>query len=162
MTARGECQEVNLCGRQPTDGRQPGSMGNGDKPLNREENPDAIVVLYVEDDMMMQMALKAVLSGQSHIQLEVASDEDDALAYLEENDCLPDLVLMDVDLGGITGGEVIEMMREDVGDRLTFLLCTGLSTQEAEEAASDAKAQGYICKPYTEDQVVAMITKHVP
>jgi CheY-like chemotaxis protein len=77
-----------------------------EKQHNRDKNPGAIVVLYVDDESSNQMAMKAILASEQNVTVLEALDEEDALECLEEHEVLPDLVLMDQGLGHITGAEV--------------------------------------------------------
>lgn len=81
-------------------------MTEASKQHNRDRNPGTLLVLYVDDDPSNHMALKAILSSRQDIEVLEALDEDDAVDLLEEQECLPDLVLMDQGLGHVTGAEV--------------------------------------------------------
>lgn len=63
-------------------------------------------VLYVEDDIINQEVLRTMLQSSSEIDLYVASDEVEAIEQVENMGSPPDVVLMDQQLGHVSGAEV--------------------------------------------------------
>lgn len=49
------------------------------------------------------------------------------------------------------------MMTDKYGKVFTFIICTGLSQNEAGEVSHDADAAGFLCKPYKSEAVLGMI-----
>jgi CheY-like chemotaxis protein len=68
---------------------------------------NTISVLCVEDDVINQEVLRTMLHSSSDIDLHVASDEIEAIEQVERlMKAPPDVVLMDQQLGHVTGVEV--------------------------------------------------------
>lgn len=78
----------------------------GAKPFFSAENPGKIAVLYVEDDYANQQVMDMALTSDPGITVWTASSGEDALEILEEEETLPDVVLMDNQLSSETGSEV--------------------------------------------------------
>ena len=49
------------------------------------------------------------------------------------------------------------MMVEKYGDVFTFVICTGLSQQEAGELSHETGAAGFLCKPYKAAAVLELL-----
>lgn len=64
------------------------------------------------------------------------------------------------------GVQVIAWMRERYSEALVFVMCTARSQSTAKKLAATAKAQGYLCKPYTMKELLAVLSElkipHLP
>jgi FixJ family two-component response regulator len=57
----------------------------------------------------------------------------------------------------LSGVQVMKMMVEKYGDVFTFVICTGLSQQEAGELSHETGAAGFLCKPYKAAAVLELL-----
>eukprot|EP00892_Ulva_mutabilis_P008589 jgi/Ulvmu1/6101/UM027_0079.1 len=128
------------------------------KPFNAQENPGTWLLLYVDDDSINQTVIETMLSSNPAYRVLVSDDKEDVALALDEEPCLPDVVLMDHQLGNCTGEELIVWMREQYSKEMVFVLCTARSRSEAEALAQSAQASGYLCKPYTMKALMAMLS----
>lgn len=53
--------------------------------------------------------------------------------------------------------QVMELLTDKFGAALKFVICTGLSAQEARDLVEETGAAGFLCKPYTADAVLQMM-----
>lgn len=115
---------------------------------------DSVTVLLVEDDpddvFLTQEALRA---GKLRLRLEVVSDGIAAMQYLRSAPGYagrrrPDLILLDLNLPGMDGREVLAEVKDDPA--LTDIPVVILTTSQAEEdiaASYRQHANCYISKP---------------
>lgn len=122
------------------------------KGHSEPEPSDQRVVLVVEDEILIRMALAEALRERGYTVVEAASG-DEALALLASG--VPcQLVVSDVRMPGQTDG--LALLRQVKGDRpdLPVVLVSGhLSGTEAKEAA------GFLPKPYATDEVLALVAR---
>jgi len=117
-----------------------------------EDNPDDIE-LTRESLKMIKMALN----------LEVAMNGDEALRYLRKRDeyaekPTPDLILLDLNLPGINGREVLAEIKNDEDLKMipVVVLTTSTSDQDIVNAYN-LHANCYITKPVDLDQFIKVV-----
>jgi len=112
------------------------------------------VILLVEDSLADVRLMQEVLreTGLPH-QLVVAGDGERALRVMRgqgeyANQVRPDIVLLDLNLPGMDGREVLRTIKEDPRMRRVPVLVLSTSTAESDIVASyDAHANCYLSKP---------------
>jgi DNA-binding NarL/FixJ family response regulator len=113
-------------------------------------------VLLVEDHGMMRDALVEFLAGFSGVRVAGAvATGDEALALLAQQ--LPDLVLADVSLPGMSGIDLVQ----EIGRRWPDLPCLMLSGHHAAsyvQRSREAGARGYLLKGNPDELQVAIDT----
>ena len=100
-------------------------------------------VLVVDDDLVLRMALSRLLA-ESYV-VEEASDGPGALAALENGTF--DLVLLDINLPGLSGLDVLSRMRAN-GAQPRVVVMTGDDTPETLLRAIRNQAFEYVVKPF--------------
>lgn len=120
----------------------------------------ALDILLIEDDAIEIMKMNRVLSSmpQKHKVIEVNNGED-ALKYLEENDKLPDIILLDLNMPKINGIEFLSILKKD--DRLKFLPTIILTTSNNPKDIMECYrigVAGYVVKPLKYEDYVSKIT----
>ncbi len=106
--------------------------------------PDPIGVLLVDDHLVVRQGLRAFLEVQDDIVVVgEAGDGDAALALISE--IKPDVVLLDLQMPGMSGVEVLQAMRAR-GDAARVLVVTSFTQPEAVLPAMRAGAAGYVYK----------------
>lgn len=68
-------------------------------------------LLYVEDNPANLMLVKQIIEGHPHMRMLSASDGILGMALARAH--LPDVILMDINLPGISGSQVLKILRED-------------------------------------------------
>lgn len=116
---------------------------------------EPIRVLLVDDHELVRVGLQTVLSRQEQLRVvgEAATVED---AVSEACALKPDVVLMDVRLGGGSGVDACRAIRESCpGTRVLFL--TSYRDEEAVLAAVIGGAHGYLLKEINTDALLRAI-----
>jgi DNA-binding NarL/FixJ family response regulator len=109
---------------------------------NSTDNPLRIAV--VEDDHTVRAVLEILLNGSPGFTCVAAySNGEDAIAGLPEVN--PDVVLMDINLPGISGIECITRLRAQ-GLTMLFIMLTVFENSEAVFQSLSAGASGYLLK----------------
>lgn len=109
------------------------------------ENPHAVIkVAIVEDNQFMRMALEEIISKSDGFEITgVFNCAEDAVKEIPLNQS--DVVLMDINLGGMNGIEAITNLKEKC-PLMKFMVCTIYEDNENVFDALTAGANGYILK----------------
>ena len=114
-------------------------------------------ILIVDDEEAIRDLIKEVLSGGGH---EIHLAEHGAQAFEILRKKTVDLAIIDRNMPGMTGIEVVQLIRQNpktVGVRI--LMCTGASiTKEIDEAFA-AGADDYVLKPLNFAQLLGKVAK---
>ena len=112
-------------------------------------------VLIVEDDNIVQLHLRVLLTELGYDVCGVAATADEAVAAALRSP--PHLVLIDVRLrGGRDGIEAAREIRDQCDPALLFL--TAYADEETVERALAVGAQGYVLKPFSKPQLRAAVS----
>jgi len=117
-------------------------------------------VLYVEDNEYNRKIVRQLLSRTSYRLLE-AADGEAAMALVRQD--RPDLVLMDVQLPRMSGLDVTRAMRaEPATADIPIIVVTSFALSGDDQRAMAAGASGYLAKPYSPRDLLALIRKFLP
>ena len=109
----------------------------------------ALRVWLVEDEPDHAMIIsRAIRQTSAQTEIQTVADGEAALALLREASTMPDLILLDINMPGLSGFEVLTQVKEDV--RLKHVPVVMLTSSElsADVArAYELGASGYISKP---------------
>jgi CheY-like chemotaxis protein len=133
------------------------------EPTPPASSPRAINVLLVEDDEGDAVLTREAFQEYLHNRLDVVNDGNQALAYLRREppyrDALtPDLVLLDLNLPGRDGREVLSEIKSD--DALRHIPVVVLTTSGAEDdvrRSYQLHANAFVTKPVDLDGFIAAI-----
>jgi two-component system chemotaxis response regulator CheY len=113
-------------------------------------------VLIVDDSAVMRKIVERTLR-QAGVQLEeclFAGDGAEALTHLREAQDRLDLVLCDIVMPGMSGLDFLEQRaKEQLAPHVPIVMVTTDCSSASVLRALAAGAKGYICKPFTTDQV---------
>jgi len=112
-------------------------------------------ILVVDDEQLIRWSLEQNLKKQGYDVLTAPSGED-ALRILREDP--PDLMLLDIQLPGINGMEVLERLRE-MDEDVIVIMVTALGVLETAVKAMRLGAYDYINKPFNLDELAIVIKK---
>ena len=114
-----------------------------------------IKVLVIEDDEYSRDALAHLLAAEGY-DAQSAHDGEAGLDKARETN--PDVIVLDLNLPGIDGQQVIKMIRGDQSiASIPILVVTG-DDDKAAQAAVDIGADGYLTKPVEFDTLISAIT----
>ena len=113
--------------------------------MNKENNMSSLV-LIVDDEYIGRETLQSVLEGEGY-QLEMA--ENGLQAIEKAKQLLPDVILLDVMMPGMTGFEVCQRIRSDPQiAEIPIIILTALDDRESLLNALKAGADDFISKPF--------------
>lgn len=134
-------------------------------PTKSQQEPDAAVdILHVEDNLGdIRLTEEAFKTAGDEVNILAVTTGDEALDCLsrqatDEARTLPDIVLVDLNLPGKDGCDVLESIRED--PQLDFLPVIMFSSSESREDISrcyDARANAYLTKPNSPDRFNSLV-----
>ena len=115
-------------------------------------------ILAVDDSASVRQMQRFVLSGAGYDVVE-AVDGKDGLAQLEKNGAV-NLILTDLNMPNLDGVGFIKAVRASSAYRLTpIVVISTESQQEKKQAARAAGATDWIVKPFTPEQLLAVVKK---
>src|SRR5512136_3035458 len=112
-------------------------------------------ILVVDDEHLIRWSLEQNLKKQGYDVLTAGSGED-ALRIVREEQ--PDLVLLDIQLPGISGLEVLEKVKE-LDEDIIVIMVTAQGGLETAVNAMRLGAYDYINKPFNLDELAIVIKK---
>ncbi len=112
-------------------------------------------ILVVDDEHLIRWSLEQNLKKQGY-EVQTAGNGEDALKMVREEQ--PDLVLLDIQLPGITGLEVLERIKE-LDDDVIVIMVTAHGGLETAVNAMRLGAFDYISKPFNLDEMAIVIRK---
>jgi len=118
-------------------------------------------VLLIEDDTIEVMKLNRTISKLqlNHTIIE-ANNGDDALKILNQNEGLPDIILLDLNMPKINGIEFLSILKKD--EKLkhipTIILTTSNNKNDLHECYKIG-ISGYVLKPLKYDEYVSKVEK---
>lgn len=124
------------------------------------ERAGAVTVLSVDDDPINQMVIQAMLR-RAGFKVITASDGHKALDLLAtgiETGSPPDMMLLDVMMPGLSGYDVVRLVREKYpGLMLPVILVSANGHEDQVVEGLQAGANDYITKPFGQRELVARI-----
>jgi two-component system aerobic respiration control protein ArcA len=112
---------------------------------------DPKVILVIEDDETMRMALKRILEGEGHV-TKLAADATELSTVLDDHSV--DLILTDVGLPWINGFELAQMLKEHRDlKKIPLVFISGKASEEDMKKAFEIGADDYIKKPFDVDKL---------
>ena len=122
------------------------------QPLDFTQKPTILVV----DDTPANLALMSSLL-RGHYRVKVANSGDKALE-LAHMAPIPDLILLDIMMPGMSGYDVIKLLKADAATRhIPVVFLTAMSSTEDETVGLELGAADYITKPITPAVVLARV-----
>ena len=113
-------------------------------------------LIIVEDDTLLRENLSILLQGEPNITvLGAYSCAEEALPVIKE--VIPDILLVDIGLPGLSGIELIRRVKEDLPD-VDCMAHTVFDSRDTVFAAIKAGASGYILKGSTPRELVEALT----
>ncbi len=122
---------------------------------------EPVQILLVEDSSDdVLLTRKALLRARIANELHVASDGEQAMRFLRDEHAgpRPDLVLLDLNLPGMDGREVLEEIKRDPALRQIPVVVLTTSAEERDVVrAYDAHVNAYVTKPLSFDDFIEAV-----
>jgi CheY-like chemotaxis protein len=125
-------------------------------PATLQAPARAATVLVVDDDPDLRTVLRLLLEDEGYT-VQLAGDGYDALARVQAE--TPDLILLDLNMPLMTGGEVAVALREQ---RCSAPIVIMTAAGEATRAATRLGAAGSLAKPFDLDTVLEIVERLTP
>ncbi len=110
------------------------------------------LVLVVNDEPQILRVMRAGLPARGY-EVRTASDGDQALEEIRKE--MPDIVILDMVMPGMTGLEVCRRVREFA--RVPIIVLSAKGGERDKVAALDAGADDYVTKPFGMDELLARV-----
>jgi len=116
-------------------------------------------ILVVDDDIIIQNMLMTILSGAG-FSVVTASTGLEAIKLATER--VPNLIVLDIMLPDIDGGEVAEILRKDLKTlAIPIIFLSSLISEHEEKAGSRKKIVSFLAKPYNREKLLNEVGKHL-
>lgn len=117
------------------------------------EKHELPTVLLIDDDLVSREVIATVLTLHGHM-VHTAETGDAAIEMLESRSLSSDVVLMDAQLPGLSGVNLIARLRE-LGQSEIILI-----SGSAPDAASKGAADGFLMKPFSPEDLRRVLGEH--
>ncbi|NEO57484.1 MAG: response regulator [Okeania sp. SIO3B5] len=129
-------------------------------PLNNQQKEGEFQILIVDDEPVNLMVLTNQLSLHNYEVIQANSGQK-ALNILDEG-FLPDLILLDIMMPGMTGYEVIQKIREIWPlHQLPIMILTAKNRVSDLVVGLEVGANDYLSKPFHKEELLARIKTHI-
>lgn len=116
-------------------------------------------ILVVDDDLISQNMLRTTLTGAGYAVF-AASDGPEAIKLAKKE--LPAVIVLDIMMPGMDGGEVAESLKSDPKTRrIPVIFLSSLITENEEKEGRKREAAGFIGKPYNREKLLNEVKKLV-
>ncbi len=112
-------------------------------------------ILIVEDDLISAEYLKELLEKEGYKIVDIVTTGKKALKKCKEEEI--DLVLMDIMLEDSMSGCEAALEIRKINPEIKIIFLTAYAQDDMIEYAYDAKAYGYLTKPYREKEILATV-----
>ncbi|HLH35705.1 MAG TPA: response regulator transcription factor [Alloacidobacterium sp.] len=113
-------------------------------------------VLVVDDEIQITRVLRAALSAQGY-DVRTANEPEEALHLVQ--DWMPDLIITDLMMPGMTGVELSRTVRARSG--VPILVLSVRDQERTKVEALDAGADDYVTKPFSTQELLARVRAHL-
>jgi CheY-like chemotaxis protein len=108
-------------------------------------------VLIVDDDTGFRMLLRKVLEGAGY----KVSEAKNAIEVFSAPPA--DLIVLDIQMPGISGIRVLESFKSDTGFKGKILVLTALTDSEHARQAREGGTDGFMLKPVPKEKLLAQV-----
>ncbi len=117
-------------------------------------------ILVVEDTEDNRRIIRDLLTSAGYELIEATDGAAGVAAAMSE---IPDLVLMDIQLPVLDGYEATRRIKADPATRhIPIIAVTSYALSGDEAKARAAGCDGYVAKPFSPRQLLAMVRAHLP
>lgn len=113
-------------------------------------------VLVAEDDHAILEVVKIILKNEGFHA--VSTDKEETIYRILKEDP-PDLILLDIWLGGNDGGKIAKNIKSKKATKHIPIVMIS-ANNETEKITKDAGADGFLLKPFNIDDLLNIVNKH--
>jgi two-component system phosphate regulon response regulator PhoB len=117
---------------------------------------EASRILVIEDDRSVGRVVQVSLGLAGH-DVRLATDANSGEIALREDDI--DLVILDINLPGGTGLELLRCLRDELGRRTPVIILSGQKQEDGIVRALEWGANDYVTKPFSPRELVARVNR---
>ena len=110
-------------------------------------------ILVVDDEPDLRDILQCNLEAAGY-EVDTAASAEEALPLMSGN---PDLLLLDVMMGGMSGFAFAKLLREELGVKVPIIFLTAKDTEDDLLQGFSVGADDYISKPFSLQEVLARV-----
>jgi len=111
-------------------------------------------VLIIDDSPLVLAMAKDALQGADYT-VYTATNGIAANGYIFSTETKPDLIIIDIMMPLLEGNKKAKILKEtEHSKHIPILFISSKSEDELTRLVADAKADGYICKPFTSQGIV--------
>ena len=115
-------------------------------------------ILIADDEPSLRLLVKATLSANKLYELIEASDGNEAFSKAKSE--LPDLILLDVMMPGLSGFEVCERLKNDTATKkIVIIMLTAKGQQSDRDWAISVGTDYFLTKPFSPIELFNLIGK---
>jgi PAS domain S-box-containing protein len=119
------------------------------------------MVLSIDDNASNRQLIERILEHHQQIELLSASDGNEGLQLARRTG--PDVILLDLEMPGMNGFAVLELLRKDPGLRMVpVVILTADATEPAREKAMSLGAFAYLTKPLDVRLLLSILAEVLP
>lgn len=120
--------------------------------------PSLRICLIDDDPDHILLITHAIRRADKHADVHTVDDGARALTYLKETATLPDLVLLDINMPGLSGLDVLQTIKQQPSlRRIPVVMLTSSDLPSDVERAYELGASGYITKPLHQHDLQAVL-----
>ena len=112
--------------------------------------------MLIDDEADVRYSFERIFGSKNALQLSTAASGEEALVMIPE--IKPDLVIMDVRMGGLNGIETLQQLRE-FDTKTPVILMTAYGTTQTAIQAMKHGAYDYILKPFDVPKLEELVSK---
>ncbi|MCE7796645.1 response regulator [Sphingobium sufflavum] len=122
---------------------------------------DVLNILYVDDEADIRTIVELSLGLDPDLIVKVADSGMEAMEVLGRDGWLPDLMLIDVMMPGMTGMELLATLRQRPDTAaIPALFCTASARSTEVQRYIDAGAIGVVSKPFDPLRLAGLVRRH--
>ncbi|MDX8413995.1 MAG: response regulator [Mariprofundales bacterium] len=123
------------------------------------------MILEVDDNDAIREIVDAVLSSEGYAVATAASGEEamqEIKRRLADGDALPELILLDVTMPGMSGYQTLQSLRQlPDGGSVPVIFISALPEDEERSNALAAGGVDYLSKPFQIPKLIAMVNRYL-
>lgn len=117
----------------------------------------AIRILLIDDHKLFRSGVKLMLRRQPDLDV-VAEASDGVEGVKRAQACRPDVILLDLNMPGLSGLETLKLLAQDVPDAAVLILTVSEEADEVAQALRDG-ARGFLSKHIDAVELIAAVRR---